>query len=290
MIPSQTSRTAERVALHRAAHQLLDRPLVLDDPLAIDILGADVAAAVRADPGRFETERHASYLRAFVAVRARLAEEQLTCLRRAGVAQYVVLGAGLDTSAYRIPNPELPPKIWEVDHPATQAWKQERLRDAGVAVSERVTFVPIDFEHQTLPDVLAAAGFDSSAGAFFSWLGVVPYLTRSAILSTLSFVAQATQAGGGVVFDYSVTPETLTPQRRAAFDALSERVRAAGEPFQSFFDPAELTAELRRVGFQFAEDFSPDALNTRYLANRSDGLRVGHLGHVMWAGAAPHSP
>jgi methyltransferase (TIGR00027 family) len=287
MIPSQASRTAERVALHRAAHQLLDLPTVLSDPLAIDILGAEVAAAIRADPQRYETERHARYLRAFVAVRARFAEEQLSHLRGAGVGQYVVLGAGLDTSAYRIPQPELPLRVWEVDHPATQAWKQERLRQAGITVPERVTFVPIDFEHQTLPEVLAAAGFDSAAGALFSWLGVVPYLTRSAILSTLEYVAAATKTAGGVVFDYSLAAEVLTPRQRAVFEALSERVRASGEPFQSSFAPAELIDQLRGLGFRFAQDFSTEALNARYLAERTDGLRVGQLAHVMWAGATP---
>jgi methyltransferase (TIGR00027 family) len=288
MIPSQTSRTAELVALHRAAHQLLDRPPVLHDPLAIDILGSETAAAIRADPQRFETDRHARYLRAFVAVRARLAEDQLARVREAGVEQYVVLGAGLDTSAYRIPRPELPLRIWEVDHPATQAWKQERLREAGVAISNAVTFVAIDFEHQTLPEVLAAAGFDPSAGALFSWLGVVPYLTRSVILSTLGYLSGATQRGGGVVFDYSLAPEVLTLRQRAVFEALGERVRSAGEPFQSAFDPAELISQLNSLGFQFAEDFSTEALNTRYLAGRTDGLRVGQLAHVMWAGASSH--
>jgi methyltransferase (TIGR00027 family) len=287
MIPSQTSRTAEMVALHRAAHQLLDRPTILSDPLAIDVLGADVAAAIRADPQRYETERHARYLRAFVAVRARFAEDQLVDLRAAGVGQYVVLGAGLDTSAYRIPQPELPLRVWEVDHPATQAWKQERLRQAGITVPERLTFVPIDFEHQTLPEVLAAAGFDSSAGALFSWLGVVPYLTRSAILSTLGYVAAATKAGGGVVFDYSLAPEVLTPRQRTVYEGLSERVRSTGEPFQSSFAPAELIDRLWDLGFGFAQDLSTEVLNARYMAGRADGLRVGQLAHIMWAGATP---
>lgn len=285
MIPSQTSRTAELVARHRAAHQLLDRPTILDDPLAIDILGADVAAEIRADPQRSETNRHARYLRAFVAVRARFAEDQLARVRDVGAKQYVVLGAGLDTSAYRIPLREMPLRVWEVDHSATQAWKRERLHQAGIAVSDRVTFVPIDFEQQTLPDALAAAGFDSSAGAFFSWLGVVPYLTRSVALSTLAYVARATSAGGGIVFDYALAPEVLTPRQRAVFDALGERVRAAGEPFRSSFDPVELTQQLQTLGFAYSEDFSTEALNARYLGGRTDGLRVGQLAHVMWAGA-----
>jgi methyltransferase (TIGR00027 family) len=289
MIPAQPSHTAQRVALHRAAHQLLDHPPVLDDPLALAILGADVAAALRADPQHFETGHLAPYLRAFMAVRARFAEDQLAHFRAAGVTQYVVLGAGLDTSAYRDPRPSLPLRIWEVDHPATQAWKQQRLREAGIAVSERLTFVPIDFEHQTLPETLAAAGFDPSAGALFSWLGVTPYLTRSAILSTLAYVAAATHAGGGVVFDYALAPQLLTPRQRAVFDDLADRVRAAGEPWQSSFEPAQLANDLRGLGFRFAEDIPPVTLNARYLANRTDGLQIGGLAHLMWAGTAPHA-
>jgi methyltransferase (TIGR00027 family) len=288
VIPSQTSHTAELVALHRAAHQLLDCPPVLHDPLAIDILGPKVAAAIRADPQSFETDRHARYLRAFVAVRARFAEEQLARVRAAGVKQYVVLGAGLDTSAYRLPRPELPLRIWEVDHPATQAWKRERLRDAEIAVPDSVTFVPIDFEHQTLPDALAGAGFDPATGALFSWLGVVPYLTRSAVLSTLGYIAGATKAAGGAVFDYALAPEVLTPRQRAVFDALGERVRSRGEPFHSSFDPAELSRQLFSLGFRHAEDFSTEALNGRFMADRTDGLRVGQLAHLMWAGASSH--
>ncbi|HET6328132.1 MAG TPA: SAM-dependent methyltransferase [Planctomycetaceae bacterium] len=287
MIPTQSSRMAELVALHRAAHQLLDLPTILSDPLAIDVLGAEVAAAIRANPQRYETERHASYLRAFVAVRARFTEEQLAQLRAGGLGQYVVLGAGLDTSAYRIPQPKMPLRVWEVDHPATQAWKQELLRQADITIPAQVTFVPIDFEHQTLPEVLAAAGFDASAGALFSWLGVVPYLTRPAIFSTLGFVAAATRARGGVVFDYSLAPEVLTPRQLAVYHGLSERVRSKGEPFQSSFAPIELIDRLKELGFQFAQDFSTDALNARYTAERADGLRVGQLAHIMWAGATP---
>jgi methyltransferase (TIGR00027 family) len=289
MIPAQPSHTAQRVALHRAAHQLLDHPPVLDDPLALAILGTDVAAALRANPRHFETGPLAPYLRAFMAVRSRFAEDQLAHLRAAGLKQYVVLGAGLDTSAFRDPSPALPLRIWEVDHPATQAWKQQRLSEAGVAISDRLTFVPLDFEHQTLPEALAAAGFDASAGALFSWLGVTPYLTRSAILSTLAYVAAATRGGGGIVFDYALAPHLLAPRQRAVFDTLSDRVRSAGEPWQSFFEPVELTQNLRGLGFGFAEDISSDALNARYLARRTDGLQVGSLAHLMWAGTAPYA-
>jgi methyltransferase (TIGR00027 family) len=289
MIPAEPSRTAHRVALRRAAHQLLDRPPVLSDPLAIPILGAATAAALRVDPAQFETSRVSSYLRAFMAARARFAEDQLAHLRARGIRQYVILGAGLDTSAYRDPSPELPLRIWEVDYPSTQAWKRERLAEAGIPIPMALTFAPVDFERQALPEALAAAGFDAGAGACFAWLGVTQYLTHEAIRDTLGYVAGVTRAGGGVVFDYSVAPHLLSPAQRAVRAALEQAVGAAGEPWRSTFEPDALVAELRAIGFAVAEDVAPDEINARYLAARSDGLKVGGMSHLMWAGATPHA-
>src|SRR3954468_8475598 len=133
MIEAQPSKTAWRVALRRAAHQLLDRPPVLDDPIAIPILGGETAAALRANPSHFDRHPLSAYLRAFMAARSRFAEEHLDRARSAGVGQYVILGAGLDTFAYRQPRRDAPLRIWEVDHPATQAWKRERLDEAVAA-------------------------------------------------------------------------------------------------------------------------------------------------------------
>ena len=287
MIPTQPSRTAWRVAVRRAVHQLIDSPPVLVDPLAVPILGPETAARLRAEPAQFETGRLSPYMRAFFSVRSRFAEDQLAAARARGVRQYVVLGAGLDTFAYRDPTPELPLRVWEVDFPATQAWKRERLAEASIAEPPTVTYVPIDFEHQALPDVLASAGFDPSAGAVFSWLGVVPYLSREVILKTLGYVAAATAAGGGVAFDFGIPRARLSTIQRAVFDALAARVSAAGEPWQTFFEPDELARELRELGFAVAQPFSPEAINTRYFAGRADGLAVGGMGQLMWAGASP---
>ena len=286
MISAQPSRTALRVALRRAAHQLLDAPLVLADPVAIPILGAELAAALRANPGEFEKGRLSSYMRAFFAARSRFAEDRLAAAREAGVRQYVILGAGLDTFAYRQPAHDRPLQIWEVDHPATQAWKRMRLEEAGIPLPANLTFAPIDFERESLADVLREAGFDPAAGAVFSWLGVVPYLSRPAIMATLAYVASVTGAGGGVAFDFGIPPSQLTIIQRAAFEALAARVRAAGEPWQTFFDPDQLTRELRALGFAVAEDVPPGAINARYFQGRIDRLEVGAMGHLMWAGAA----
>ncbi len=181
------SHTARRVALRRAAHQLLDDPRVLDDPIALPILGPETAAALQQDPARFEGGPLLSRLRAFVVARSRFAEDRLAQLRALGVDQYIVLGAGLDTFAYRNRAPELPLRIWEVDHPATQAWKRQLLDAAQVGVPPNLTFVPVDFERDTLASALSGAGFDAGNGAMVSWLGVTPYLTNDAVLETLAY-------------------------------------------------------------------------------------------------------
>jgi methyltransferase (TIGR00027 family) len=162
MQPGQPSRTALGAAGLRAAHQVLDRAAIFPDPLALRILGADADALVReaeaADTGR-------QRLRWFVAIRSRIAEDALAAALRRGVQQLVVLGAGLDTYAYRAPHSQSL-RIFEVDHPATQVWKRERLTEADIPLPPALTFVPVDFERETLAEGLAAAGFDSTSRRF----------------------------------------------------------------------------------------------------------------------------
>ncbi len=273
------SRTAQRVAIRRAAHQLLDQPRVLDDPLALRIIGSEAAEELRTNPK--EDHAFSRAFRAFMAARSRYAEDELDRAVVHGVGQYVVLGAGLDTFAYRNPHAGL--RVFEVDHPATQAWKRERLQAAGIAIPASLTFVPVDFEKQTLADGLGQSGFDTNAAAFFSWLGVVPYLTRDACMSTLGFIAKL-PAGSGVVFDFAVDPALLNAGQRIALGVLSKRVAAAGEPFQLFFDPGKLQDELKGMGFCRTEFLQGKELNARYFKDRKDGLLVrGGLGHLMGA-------
>ncbi len=273
------SRTAQRVAVRRAAHQLFDRPCVLDDPLALHIIGSEAGAKLQSGLG--ESSRFARAFRAFMVARSRYAEDELARAVAAGVAQYVVLGAGLDTFSCRSPHPVL--RVFEVDHPATQAWKRERLQEAGIAIPQSMTFVPVDFERQTLADALRLAGFALNAASFFSWLGVTPYLTRPTCMATFGFIARM-PAGSGVVFDFAVDRELLNLGQRLVLELIANRVAAAGEPFQLFFDPAELQKELRSLGFRRVELLQGEQLNERYFKGRADGLRVrGGLAHLMGA-------
>jgi methyltransferase (TIGR00027 family) len=192
----------------------------------------------------------------------------------------VVLGAGLDTFAYRNPHAGL--RVFEVDFPATQEWKRRMLGAHSISLPASLTFAPVDFERQTLADGLAAAGFDPTRPAFFSWLGVTMYLTDATVESTLAYVAGL--PGVGITFDYAVPRSSLNFLERFAFDALSRRVARAGEPFLTFFDPAALHARLTKLGFQKIEDVGRDEINARYFSGRADRLRVsGRLGRIVTA-------
>jgi methyltransferase (TIGR00027 family) len=264
------------VALRRAAHQLLDHPRVFEDPLAVAIAGAEASReqAAEGEPG------YSRALRAFLAARSRYAEDQIAHAFERGARQYVALGAGLDTFAYR--NPYAGLRVFEVDHPATQEWKRAQLGAAGIVIPESMTFAAVDFERQSLGEGLIGAGFDRGVPAFFSWLGVTPYLSREAFDATIAFVA-ALSSGTGVVFDYAVERSLLSPARQRALDALSERVARAGEPFQLFFDPRGLVGDMARAGFGEIEDLDAEAINARYFANRADGLAVSSGGRLLCA-------
>jgi len=280
MQQGQGSRTADRVAERRAAHQVRDRPLVLDDPIALRVIRPEVAHELRTNPPARESSLLGPYLRAFFVMRSRFAEDELAASVARGVRQYVVLGAGFDTFAYRNPLPEL--RVFEVDHPATQATKRQRLADSGVGIPPSLTFVPIDFTTMTLDDALPQAGFDATKPAFFSWLGVVPYLEPPAIDTTFAFIASL-PAGSAVVFDYAIPPEALGWTSRLIFNQMAKRVAAVGEPWKTFFDPAALLVHLRQLGFTSAEDFGAEVLNRRYFAGRKDKLKIGGMGHMAMA-------
>lgn len=276
MQQGQPSRTARGAASHRAAHQVLERGFIFSDPLAIRILGADAEAAIRDaknDPSRRR-------LRLFIAVRSRFAEDALaTAVARRGVRQLVVLGAGLDTYAYRASLGE-GLRIFEVDHPATQAWKRQRLAEAAILAPRALTFAPVDFERETLADGLSAAGFDPAQQTFFTWLGVVPYLTEQVVFSTLAFIA-GLPGGAHVVFDYGNPPVSASNEDdyAAGREALASRVASVGEAFTSHFETDALRAGLTALGFREVEDLGPRTIRDRYFAGRGGSLpdRGGHI-------------
>jgi methyltransferase (TIGR00027 family) len=281
MEQDHASLTARRVAISRAEHQFVDNPKILDDPLALRIIGARSASDIRSGRRRLET-RFSRYLRAFVVARSRIAEDELADAVKRGVRQYVILGAGLDTFAYRNPHSASMLRVFEVDHPGTQAWKRKQLHEAAITIPESLTFVPVDFETQELADRLREVGFKTDEPSFFSWLGVTMYLTGETVLTTMKYVA-ALPRGSGIVFDYIVSPSSLSFVHRLALRALAQRVTVVREPWQTFFDPDSLISDLRTIGLTRIEDVVPEEINSRFFSNRTDGLKAARLGRLLAA-------
>jgi len=275
MLEGKPSRTALGAALYRAAHQIVDAPPVFVDPLALRIVGHEAEQAIRADGVR-QAMAESAPLRAFIAARSRFAEDRLMAARSMG--QYVLLGAGLDTFAYRA-NGQFAGTVFEVDHPATQAWKREMLAAAGIAIPETAVFAPIDFERERLDEALSRAGFDAGAPAFFAWLGVVPYLTREAVMATLAFVAG--NANNEIVFEY-VEPESRWAGS-PGLSRLAQAAAAAGEPLRSGFEPEALARDMRALGFSLMRDLGRDELNAQYFQDRADGLQLRGRAHLIHA-------
>jgi methyltransferase (TIGR00027 family) len=268
----EPSRTALRVAALRAAHQLLDEPIVFEDPVALRILGPKAEAELRDDPFQYN-DPISRGMRATLVVRSRFAEEEVARAVAAGVRQYVVLGAGLDTFAYRNPH-ATSLNVFEVDHPSTQQWKRRFLEEAGIPLPDNLTFAPVDFEHRSLAQGLEEAGFRTDRPACFSWLGVTMYLTEPAIMEGLGYVANMPK-GSSIVLDFAAPPSMLNPIERAIAEFMRQRFAALGEPWISAFEPASLRKKVLELGFDEVSTFEPDEMNHRYLHRRKDGLRTG---------------
>jgi len=281
MEASQPSRTAQGAAMYRAAHQLLDCPPVFADPLALTVVGSEAEAELRS--GSEWRAASSTGLRAFIAARSRLAEDTLADALARGVGQYVLLGAGLDTFAYRASAQHPALKVFEIDHPATQAWKRQRLAEVRILAGTNVIYVPVNFESDTLLEGLKRAAFDFSQPAVFAWLGVTPYLSPETVMDTLRSIAHTMQPGSEIVFDYAQPQGNMTEDQRANFAAMAERVASLGEPFRSSFEPGPLARDVAGVGFSAVEDFDVEMLNARYFADREDGLKLRGRAHLMRA-------
>lgn len=278
MKASEPSRTAMMVARQRAAHQVLDQGSILYDPFALKILGEDEGGVLQ-----FANQHPmASIGRLFTAARSRIAENALSDAVEGGIRQIVVLGAGLDTFALRNPHSALGSRVYEVDHPATQAWKQERLVAAQIELPPRLTFVPVDFEREDLGEKLAAAGFQQDLPAFFTWLGVVPYLSEDALGRTLDFIASVGHSQ--VVFDYMEPPEASSQEVQPIEKMRAEQLRKIEERSDSRFEPARIAALLRSHGFSSIRDWNYEEIAARF-GGSVQGLAPGRLGvHVVHAG------
>lgn len=264
------------VAVWRAAHQLLEQQPIFEDPIALSILGEAKGDVT----DKLELHKHplSAAMRIAIAARSRFAEDERKKSLTDGIYQYVILGAGLDSYAYR--NKNLNENVFEVDLPSTQAVKIASVQRLNITPIGNVSYVACDFEKNSLGERLDSSGFDRHRKAFFSWLGVVPYLDTTAIEETLKFVASCAP-GSAMVFDYIVDSDNLNEMEKLVVNALSNQLAAGGEPLKSFFDPQLLKKKLEELGFTQIKDIGPDYLNEHYLSSREDGLCVGNVTRIF---------
>jgi methyltransferase (TIGR00027 family) len=286
------SRTSEAAAVHRAVHLLLDdEPKILVDPLALRLvesaLGAwrDAGMSKGVDLKVEASKPVFKQLRSRLVMRSRYAEDCLADgVGHRAICQYLILGAGLDTFAFRQPSWAQSIQIFEVDHPATQRDKRERIEKASLLSPRNLHFAPVDFESISLSDALRECGFNFGSHTFCSWLGVTYYLTEDAIDRTLEIVHQL-PSGSEIVFEYAIALELLPPEEKELVAEAEARKKAMGinEPTLTRFMPTDLEAKLRRIGFSEVHDFSDEDAQERYFKGRQDGLAADPSTHLMRA-------
>ena len=243
----------------------------LTDPVAVLLVGTRTTEEIRSDASLRTNERLAAF-RSHIVLRNRYAED---CLREAaerGVGQYVLLGAGYDTFAYRQPSWAEALTIFEVDHPATQAAKRELLAAAGVAVPGILRFASVNFEAELLRDGLQRAGFDFAGAAFFSCLGVLVYLDEKAIAALFEFVASR-QRGSEIVFTFSQPDSALDAREAESRAKITSAVSEMGGPWRTYLEPERLREMLTGWGFSAVSFLTPGRAEEKYFRGRTDGLR-----------------
>ncbi len=273
MVQNSASNTAFGTLYMRAVHQLLDaRPLILDDAPALKLLGEELARKI------LRTKRHhrtleARALRSHVVLRSRFAEDRLAAAVARGIRQYIILGAGFDTFAFRQPEWAKEMKIFEVDNPSTQEKKSSMLAGAEMTPPSNLCFVSIDFEKESLYEGIKRSGVLFTEPAFFSWLGVTMYLREEAIDSVLRTIAQF-PAGSEVVFTFSQPPDLLGRREKNYHSLLAGIVRKAGEPFISYFTAAAIQSKLHSAGFKTVFFLSARESEDLYFRKRPRDLFV----------------
>lgn len=294
------SLTALGTAFMRGFHARNDSPVLFNDPLAYGLLTERerfliaehlIARLQSIDPeGAAACEGEASTVKralqqctgaAVVFSRARYAEEALRTAIEQGATQYVILGAGMDTFAFRCPQALTRVEVFEVDHPATQAFKRGRIRELGWTIPPGLHFVPLDFTEGTLFELAAHAPYDPAASTFFSWLGVTYYLPRETILGTLAALARISAPKSTLVFDYLEPNVPGDAKAAERLKAIADSLKGLGEPLRTGFPPAALRADLSGVGLRLVEDLAPPEIQRRYFAGRTDGYRASD--HIHFA-------
>ncbi len=277
------SRTAVASAVHRAAHLLLDaEPKILIDPFARAFAGYDSDAGLLHDI-RSRALHEFPRMRTALTLRHRYAEDELAVAMAGGVGQLIILGAGLDSFAYRRPDLAGTLEVFEVDQLVSQAWKLGRVAELGLARPPHLHHVPIDLAHHKLKEHLAAGGVDFSRPVFLTWLGGIQYLTSEAVQQVLAELGDILALNSGIAIQYVVPPDTLAPGETALVEKLAAKAASFGEPWHSYFSPAEIGRMLKRAGFNGISHAGPREATERYLNGRSDGLNLPAYFHMVQA-------
>jgi len=301
MEEKQVSVTALISAYIRSYHALHATPKIFDDYLAKELLtegehlhiGQNLAAGIHffapehAASCTEQTTALAAVMRAIstsiLVSRARYTEDNLEVVIKKGVQQYVILGAGLDTFAFRQPEMLKQLQVFEVDHPATQASKRHRLAGLGWKLEEELHFVPIDFMKEDLASTLKQSAYDSQKLSFYSWLGVTYYLTRDVVLETLQAITKIAPTGSTIIFDY-LDNEAFDPEKTPIrVQRMQEAARRSGEPMKTGFNPSTLATDLEGIGLSLHENLNPSEIQQRYFQGRSDGYQSFENLHFAWA-------
>lgn len=263
--------TAVRVALWRAMHVQIDaKPHVLEDEIGLQLVAPEAGWRDRPDMH----PRGTSSFRASIVGRARFIEDFLEECVNKGVTQYVMLGAGLDTFVQRRSELASKLRVFEVEKPATQAWKRQRLIELGFQSPASHRFVPVDFESSAAAwwEQVVAAGFDRAAPAVVASTGVSMYLTKEAIRDTLCQMATLAP-GSTFVMTFMLPLDLVEREDQHGYQMSLKGAQASGTPFISFFSPPDMLRLAYEAGFKKAEHLSTADLTPRYFAQRTDGLK-----------------
>jgi methyltransferase (TIGR00027 family) len=280
MAQRRASSTMIRSVIYRAMHQVLDAdPKILDDPLAVGLVKGSSREEILAMPAN---SLPPTWFRSPFVMRSRYAEDSLREAVADGIGQYVLLGAGMDTFAYRQPSWVARLRIFEIDQLESQKVKLEHLAKLGIAVPANVEFCSIDFEHTSLSEGLATSSLDHRATAFFSWLGVTQYLTKEAIDSTLRFLLSMPRRSE-LVLGFVLPPDSWRPEEVNFLTQVVRRAGELGEPWLTFFRPNEISDYLMDLGFSQVSHLTLEDAAARYFVNRHDGLRPPHYGRYVRA-------
>ena len=273
----QPHSTARATAAIRAMHLLYDQPVVFNDPYALQFTSPVFRRVCKNQffPWLLRRRSISELLRPITAQllsRAKYTEEKLEQAVSNGIFQYVIIGAGFDSFCLRRPGFATALRIFEIDHPATQQMKRNRLMEILDSSPEGVEFLAVDLEQRTVADALTASSFLKNEKAFFSWLGTVPYLSEDAVFMVLRDLAEFAMHGSEIVFDYLIPTSLMTAEERHTLGKGMRIIAWLGEPVKSFFDPDTFQDDVSRLGYYIFENQSPADQNQKFFSDRFDNL------------------